>query len=124
MPPSARGRDVRRDPRSVRDQIVEPTMLETVGDIRGWYVSGTCRVTKRFALGSYYSRYSIISVSGGPLHVIFPLLFPNQTDTSLPANHVYDKVITARIDLNRYWNAKISWTVSATAPLPTASISK
>lgn len=31
----------------------------------------------------------------------------NQTDTSLPANHIYDKVITARVDLNRFWNVKV-----------------
>jgi hypothetical protein len=34
-------------------------------------------------------------------------LFPAQTDTSLPANHVYDKVITGRVDLNRFWNVKV-----------------
>ncbi len=27
--------------------------------------------------------------------------FPNQTDTSLPANHIYDKVIAARVDLSK-----------------------
>jgi hypothetical protein len=32
---------------------------------------------------------------------------PSQTDTSLPSNHVYDKVITARVDLNRFWNVKV-----------------
>jgi len=58
---------------------------------------------KRLALGSYYSRYSITHVAGGPLAV----LFPDQTDTSLSANHIYDKVITARVDLNRFWNVKV-----------------
>ena len=93
--------------RFVHDQIVNHGALETITDIRGWYVSGSYRVTKRVMLGSYYSRYSITSVGGGPLDVLFPSEFPNQTDTSLPANHVYDKVVTARIDLNHYWNAKI-----------------
>ena len=36
-------------------------------DVRGWYVSGTYRIMKRLALGSYYSRYSVTSVSGGPV---------------------------------------------------------
>ena len=58
---------------------------------------------KRLALGSYYSRYSITRVSGGPLAAYVP----NQTDTSLPANHIYDKVITARVDLKRFWNVKV-----------------
>ena len=93
--------------RFVHDQIINGGVLETISDVRGWYVSGSYRVAKRITVGSYYSRYSISSVAGGPLDIVFPLLFPDQTDTSLPANHVYDKVVTARIDLNRYWNAKV-----------------
>jgi hypothetical protein len=58
---------------------------------------------KRLALGSYYSRYSVTSVTRGP----FALLFPPQTDTSQPANHIYDKVITARVDLKKFWDAKV-----------------
>ncbi len=78
-------------------------ILTNITDVRGWYVSGTYRVMKRLALGSYYSRYSVTSVAGGPLAA----LVPNQVDTSLPANHIYDKVITARVDLNRFWNVKV-----------------
>jgi len=32
---------------------------------------------------------------------------PDQIDTSLPQNHIYDKVISARVDLNQFWNVKI-----------------
>jgi hypothetical protein len=32
---------------------------------------------------------------------------PNQTDTNLPANHIYDKVVTGRVDLNKFWNVKV-----------------
>ncbi|MGB2604688.1 MAG: hypothetical protein WBC78_13910 [Candidatus Sulfotelmatobacter sp.] len=78
-----------------------PSQLST--DVRGWYVSGAYRVGKRLQFGSYYSRYSITAILGGPE----ARLFPNQTDTDLPANHVYDKVITARIDLNKFWNVKV-----------------
>ena len=77
--------------------------LTNVTDVRGWYVSGTYRVMKRLALGYYYSRYSITTVSGGP----DAAFAPNQTDTSLPANHIYDKVLTARLDLKRFWNVKV-----------------
>jgi hypothetical protein len=77
--------------------------LETITDVRGWYVSGAYRVMKRLALGSYYSHYSVNSVAGGP----YAAMFPDQTDTSLPANHVYDKVITARVDLKKFWNVKV-----------------
>lgn len=77
--------------------------LETIADVRAWYVSGTYRVTKRLAVGSYYSRYSITSVSGGPLAAAVP----NETDTSLPQNHIYDKDISACVDLNRFWKVKV-----------------
>jgi hypothetical protein len=42
-------------------------------------------------------------VTGGP----DAAYAPSQTDTSLPAEHVYDKVITARVDLKRFWNVKV-----------------
>ena len=79
-------------------------ILTNETDVRGRYISGTYRATKRLALGSYYSRYSITSVSGGVYSAYAP---PNQTDTSLPANHIYDKVITARLDLKKFWNVKV-----------------
>jgi hypothetical protein len=77
--------------------------VETVTDVRGWYVSGTYRLTKRMAIGSYYSRYSITSVNHGPLAA----LVPSETDTSLPANHIYDKVVTVRVDLKEFWDVKV-----------------
>lgn len=89
--------------RYFRDEIIFSGTSENVTDVRGWYVSGTCRVIKRLESGSYYSRYSITSVLGGPV-----LAFgSSQTDTSLPQNHIYDKVISARIDLNKLWDVKI-----------------
>jgi hypothetical protein len=88
--------------RYLRDQMTFSGAAENEDDIRGWYISGSYRIIKQFELGSYYSRYSITSVNGGVLAG-----FPAQTDTSLPANHVYDKVITARVDLNKFWNVKV-----------------
>jgi hypothetical protein len=58
---------------------------------------------KRLALGSYYSRYTVTSIPGGP----DASYVPDQTDTSLPANHIYDKVVSARVDLNKFWNVKV-----------------
>jgi len=89
--------------RFVHDGIVNRGLIETVTDVRGWYISGAYRFIKRLALGAYYSRYSITSVSGGPEAAYAP----DQTDISLPANHLYDKVITGRVDLNRFWNVKV-----------------
>ncbi len=89
--------------RYLRDQILFGGTSENETDVRGWYVSGAYRISKRLALGSYYSRYTVTSVFGGALAAIVP----NQTDTSLPANHIYDKVITARVDLKKFWDVKV-----------------
>ena len=89
--------------RLFHDGIVNHGDIEAITDVRGWYVSGAYRLMKRLALGSYYSRYSITSVSGGP----FGFEVPEETDTSLPANHIDDKVVSARVDLNKFWNAKV-----------------
>ena len=83
--------------------VVNGDLLETTADLRSWYVSGAYRFSKRIAVGSYYSRYSIIRISTGPIAA----LFPDQTDTGLPANHIYDKVISGRVDLNKFWNMKV-----------------
>jgi hypothetical protein len=95
--------EYRRFVHDEQDQTADIVLVEIYDDVRGWYVSGSYRVTKRLALGYYYSRYSVTSVAGG---LLAPYA-PHQTDTSLPANHVYDKVISARVDLRRCWNVKV-----------------
>jgi hypothetical protein len=86
-----------------RDQLIFGGTSENPTDVRGWYVSGAYRIAKRLELGSYYSRYSITSVTIGALAGYVP----NQTDTGLPGNHVYDKVVTGRVNLSRFWNVKV-----------------
>ncbi len=85
-----------------RDQLIFGGIAENPDDVRGWYIAGAFRINRHLQLGSYYSRYSITSLNLGAFAVI-----PSQTDTSLPANHIYDKVVTGRIDLNKFWNVKI-----------------
>jgi hypothetical protein len=82
-----------------RDQLIFGGIAENPDDVRGWYISGAFRMIKHLELGAYYSRYSITSLNLGAFAVL-----PSQTDTSLPANHIYDKVITGRVDLNKFWN--------------------
>jgi hypothetical protein len=89
--------------RYYRDQMIFAGTSENPTDVRGWYVMGTYRVARRLEVGSYYSRYTIVSLIDGALAGVFP----SQTDTSLPANHIYDKVIAARVDLSKYWNVKV-----------------
>lgn len=63
-----------------RNQIIYSGSSYNATDVRGWYVSGTYRLTRRLALGSYYSRYTITSVIGGALSAVYV----NQTDTNPP----------------------------------------
>jgi hypothetical protein len=90
--------------RYVHDGVINRTAIENVTGTRGWYVSAAYRVDKRLELGSYYSHYSLTNV---PIAGTLAAFSPVDTDTSLPANHIYDKVVTARIDLKRYWNVKV-----------------
>src|ERR1700685_3164711 len=89
--------------RYVRDQLLFGGNSRNLTDVRGWYVSGSYRVAKRLDFGAYYSHYAIVSIIGGALSQFVP----SPTNTSLPANHIYDKVITGRILLRKYWDAKI-----------------
>lgn len=90
--------------RYLRDQLILNGSTINITDSRAWYVSGTCRISKKLKLGSYYSHYTVTDVYGGRLS---ELGAPNLTDTSQPGNHIYDKVINARLDLNRFWDLKI-----------------
>lgn len=62
-------------------------------DVRGWYVAGSYQIAKRLYVGSYYSRYTITVPEN--------FLIPAGT------GHVYDKVVSARVDLNRFMNIKV-----------------
>jgi hypothetical protein len=86
-----------------RNQELFSGTSESFADVRGWYVSGAYRICKRLQIGSYYSRYTVTNVVAGALSAFYP----PATDTSLPADHDYDKVITGRVDLNKFWNVKI-----------------
>ena len=86
-----------------RNQEISDSTSESFADMRGWYVSGAYRICKRLQIGSYYSRYTITNVVTGALSAFYP----PATDTNLPANHIYDKVVTARVDLTKFWNLKV-----------------
>lgn len=81
--------------RSWRDQEIYNGMLSTQTDARGWYVAGAYRVAKRLQLGSYYSRYSMDA------HLLQTAVIGAES------GHIYDKVVTGRIDLNRFLNVKV-----------------
>jgi hypothetical protein len=76
------------------DQAVYNGTIRVQTDVRGWYVAGAYRIAKRLQLGSYYSRYSLSCPSefcpGGAQY-----------------GHIYDKVVSGRVDLNRFVNVKM-----------------
>ena len=74
-----------------RDQEIFNGMFSVTTDTRAWYAAATYRISKRLELGSYYSR--LVAVWA--------------TDHNAPDNHLYDKVVTARVDLTRFWNVKV-----------------
>lgn len=74
--------------RYYRDQIANG--IDRISDNRSWYIAGAYRVTKHLELGSYWSRWQ--NWSGNVV---------------LPTDHLYDKVVTARVDLTSHWNVKL-----------------
>jgi hypothetical protein len=89
--------------RYVHDQIILNNTSVDLSDVRGWYISGTYRLTRKLSAGSYYSRYAVTESFGG----VLAQTSANALDTSQPDNHIYDKVVSARLDVNRFWNLKI-----------------
>jgi hypothetical protein len=83
-----------------RDQQIFSGAFEITTDVRSWYVSAAYRVAKKVEIGSYYSRFSNNWVSQVPGQAEAP----NQ---SSPDRHLYDKVVTARVDLTSHWNVKV-----------------
>jgi hypothetical protein len=81
--------------RFYRDHLVGNYLLEDALNVHAWYFSGSLRVNRRLELGSYYSHYTMTST--------FLKIF----NTSLPGAHDYDKVVTGKFTMNRYWIAKI-----------------
>jgi hypothetical protein len=80
--------------RDYRDEAITmpgSPVMDIQWNARSWYISGAYRFSKRIEVGSYYSFFT-----------------PDQNvDTSLPGNHIYDKVVTARFDLKSYWTVKV-----------------
>jgi len=62
-------------------------------DTHAWYVAGSYQLLKRVRVGSYYSHYWIN--------------FPLGTIEPAGTGHDYDKVVTGRLDINRYLNLKV-----------------
>jgi len=84
-----------------RDQRTFNDMWEIRSDVRGWYVSAAYRLTKQLEVGSYYSRWVVTWSNSVPGSI------QGSPDQDAPDRHVYDKVVTARFDLNHHWHVKV-----------------
>jgi hypothetical protein len=81
-----------------RDQQIFNDLTYIITDMHAWYVAGTYRFTPWLELGSYYSRYRL-DAQPGPFGEGAP---------AIPATgHVYDKVVAARFDFNRFLALKV-----------------
>jgi hypothetical protein len=74
-------------------------------NIHAWYVGGAYRIVKRVQLASYYSHYWV----GFPLADVEPA----------GTGHDYDKVVTGRVDINRFFSLKIEGHFMDGVGLPT-----
>ena len=83
-----------------RDQVIQNGRFEISSDVRGWYASAAYRISKRLELGTYYSRWMVSWASTLPTVVQEP-------SQESPDRHLYDMVVTGRVDLTRHWNVKI-----------------
>ena len=73
-------------------------------NVHAWYVGGAYRIMKRLQLASYYSHYWI----GFPLADVEPA----------GTGHISDRVVTGRVDINRFFSLKIEGHFMAGVGLP------
>ena len=72
-----------------------PVLLRSGSDEPAWFISGAYRLSKRVEVGSYYSHYHVT------------LINPVAAVTGPGRDHIFDKVVTVRLDLARFWDFKI-----------------
>lgn len=81
--------------RQFRDHMIRNGVSEDVGNSHAWYIAGSYRLMKHLAVGTFYSHYTVTST------------FLGLSNTALPNAHDFDKAVTGRVDINRFWNVKI-----------------
>jgi hypothetical protein len=72
-----------------------PVLLGPGSDEPAWFISGAYRLSKRVEVGSYYSHYHLT------------LINPAAAVIGPGRDHIFDKVVTVRLDLARFWDFKI-----------------
>ncbi|MGA7446409.1 MAG: hypothetical protein WBQ43_10445 [Terriglobales bacterium] len=87
------------------DDNGKPKVDEFQINVHAWYIGGAYRIVKRLQVGSYYSHYWIN----------FPLADIEPAATG----HDNDKVVTGRVDINRFFNVKVEGHFMDGVGLPT-----
>lgn len=83
-----------------RDFDIFNGLYEAAINPHSWYGSASYRVAKHLQLGGYYSHFDVGWIVTAPDQVEAP-------NESSPDRHLYDKVVTARVDLKSYWYMKV-----------------
>ena len=77
-----------------RDQLIfdgPPAPPEVSEDSRSFYGAASYRISKLLELGTYFSRF-----------------YPDwRLEHGVPQNHIFDKVVAARLDLTQHWDLKL-----------------
>jgi len=83
-----------------RDFTIFNGQFEATINPNSWYTSVAYRVSKRLELGAYYSHFAIYWIVTVPGQIEAP-------SVSSPDRHLYDKVVTARVDVTRNVYVKV-----------------
>jgi len=88
-------RDQTRDA-EITAEIPGRPVIRTIGaDEPAWFSSAAYRLSKRAEVGGYYSHYRV------------KLTNPTVAVTGSGRDHIFDKAVTVRFDLTRFWALKI-----------------
>jgi hypothetical protein len=79
-----------RNPKTVHF-VATPAIPLLRQDTLAWSTSVAYRLSKHLELGTYHTRF----------------ISDTKKDWSALSNHIYDQVVTARVDITRYWNFKV-----------------
>lgn len=83
--------EYRKENRNSEYNAATGVISQTIRNSRQGYLAVTYRLSKRLELGTYHSRF---------------LLNWDQNHGD-DRNHIFDQAVTARVDLNRFWDLKI-----------------
>ena len=74
------------------DSVITPAVFEeSIVPTAASFVAASYRLFEKLEVGTYYSHF----------------VYDTNVPSSDPSNHIYDTVVTGRVDLNRFWHVKV-----------------